>query len=888
MSKIFLRKYGEAATIDFDLFEVTGVDFRTDAVHASGDTVIMKNEAAEASTTNGFTDEGSTYSIVLTATEMQAARIKIIIIDQTATKVWLDTTITIETYGHASAQHAFDLDTAVPGVDVIQVSGDSTAADNLELMFDGTGYTDDTAPSSRSQVDGIGAASGGSFGIQNEGDNVDSAIKGVTFVGVETSGTNESVDFNDGVYHQIDDTAGGIDIVYQYDVGGGRTAVEVIWKGRLSGVPNSIALQTYNGSTWDTIATIDGKAGSTNDVETHSVFLQHTGTGADLGKVYVRLVCVGQTNPTLYTDQLFVSAVNIGQTIGYAGGAIWVDTNASNTNTEAFVDGVADNPVSTWAAALTLSAALNIKRFKIAPGSAITLTANSDDYEIAGQAYTLALGGQSIDGLYVFGGAISGTGTNTSVAPVFEDCPVGNVTLPPSVLRRCFLSGTITSSGAGDWYINHCMSRVAGTGSPVFDFGAAVGNTNLNMRLWSGGIQLESMGDTGTDAASIEGNGQVIEGACTGGVVAVRGNFTTAGITNLTLSDDARFSIEDLVDFIWDELLTSGTHNINKSAGKYLRGVEEFQGYEGGFIYIDTVNGAAGSESYVNGVLDNPVNNITDANILAAALGLEHFHIASGSSITFIASQTDQTFEGEGWTLALGGQDISNTDIHSASVSGIGTGASRAIFRECCMDSATISLATLMNCALDGDLVLGSAGTYIFNSCYSAIAGTATPSVDVGAAVGNTSVNFRHYSGGIELKNLGQAGTDNASVEGDGQVILNANCIGGTIAIRGNFTLTDNSSTTTVSDNARIDIGQINAQMADVMKTDVIAEMSVGAPPKNPTFEEAVMYVFMALTHKIDITAAFKEFHNDAGTLVWKKGLTDDGTTYSEAEGESG
>lgn len=110
MSEIFLRKYGVEATIDFSLYEVDGVNFRIDAVHAAGDTTLMKDEATEASTTNGFTDEGKGYSIVLTATEMQAARIVIYVVDLTATKVWLDRTIIIETYGHASAQHAFDLD----------------------------------------------------------------------------------------------------------------------------------------------------------------------------------------------------------------------------------------------------------------------------------------------------------------------------------------------------------------------------------------------------------------------------------------------------------------------------------------------------------------------------------------------------------------------------------------------------------------------------------------------------------------------------------------------------------------------------------------------------------------------------------------------------------
>ena len=560
-----LRKYGETTTINFTIKEVDNVDFRVDAAHGAGDSAIMKDEGAEANTTNGFADEGTGYSIVLTATEMEAARIMLYLVDQSGTKVWLDKALVIETYGHASAQHPY--------------MGEGVWDRAL------TGATHNVPASSGRRLRAIGDVVSGA---------VDDAAATVTSFVTDLAGGHDD--------HYADQTL-------------------LFTSGSLAGMSRTIL--AYNSST--------------------------------------KLVTIEEDLPE-------------------------------------------------------------------APG-------NGDDFDI----------------------------NPVHIHPVSQ-----------------------------------------------------------------------------------------------------------------------------IVDEVWDEVLTSATHNVAKSAGKRLRGVEEYQGYEGGFVYIDTVNGAAGSESYVNGVLDNPVNNIADANILAAALSLEHFHVASGSSITFAASQTDQTFEGEGWTLDLGGQDISNTDIHSASVSGIGTGIARAIFRECTMDSATIPVATLMYCALDGDLILGSSGTYIFDACYSAIAGTATPSVDVGAAVGNTSVNFRHYSGGMEFKNLGQAGTDNASIEGCGQVVLNANCVGGTIAIRGLFTLTDNSSTTTVSDDARIDVTQINGEVSDVLKIDTIAEMAVGAPPKNPTHEEAVMYIFMALTHKIDVTAVFKKFYDDAGTLIWQKALSDDGVTYSETEGQSG
>jgi len=109
---VHLRKYGVETTINFELYEVDGVDFRTDAADGGSDCSIMKDEGAEATCTNDFTDEGTGYSLVLTATEMEAARIVVYVIDS-ATKVWLDKAIIIETYGHASAMHAMDFDDGV-------------------------------------------------------------------------------------------------------------------------------------------------------------------------------------------------------------------------------------------------------------------------------------------------------------------------------------------------------------------------------------------------------------------------------------------------------------------------------------------------------------------------------------------------------------------------------------------------------------------------------------------------------------------------------------------------------------------------------------------------------------------------------------------------------
>ena len=114
MSEIW-RKYGAATTILFPLIDAGAVDFEsTPVTFAAGDIQISKDEGAFANTTNNPAHEGNgIYSLALTATEMEAGRIVITIIDQTATKEWEDQGVVLGTYGNASAQHAIDLDDSV-------------------------------------------------------------------------------------------------------------------------------------------------------------------------------------------------------------------------------------------------------------------------------------------------------------------------------------------------------------------------------------------------------------------------------------------------------------------------------------------------------------------------------------------------------------------------------------------------------------------------------------------------------------------------------------------------------------------------------------------------------------------------------------------------------
>lgn len=798
MSKVILRKYGESSTFNFDLFEIDGVDFKVDAVHASGDTKIMKDEGPEGNTDNGFTDEGQGYSIVATATEMEFARGRIYIVDQ-GTKAWLDTGITIETYGHASAQHE------VFPSDVVKISGDSTAADNLELQYDATGLTGDTFPSTQSQLSGLA----------NVGSAVNRPAASYTLTtGTQSANTYTATEALDGTNHEHTDDGGVLDLYYEFNIGAGlASSVQVT--GYVNGNNDDIGVYGYDwvAAAWVQIGNIDGKAQSTNDVNSFDMFVDMVGGGVIAGVVRVRFYkASGLTSATLAIDQIFTSFNQTAE--GYQNAAIWFDSGASNTSTVKGIDGTATNPVSTMGAVNTLLAATNLNRIEVLPGSTVTLAASQNDQVFNGENWILALESQDISGSTFIGAHVSGIASGTGTEQTFRNCHLAAIThIKETHILECGILGNQTVGEAGDYYFDRCHSSIAGTATWVFDFGAAIGDTNLNLRNYSGGIQLENMGDTGTDTASIEGQGQIIEGTCTGGTVAIRGLFTTSGITNLTLVDDARYDSGNLVKLIWDRVLTSGNHNIQNSSGKILRELKEIAGYEGGKIYYDNIGGAAGDEAFINGTLENPVNNMTDLNTLSATLNISSFMIAPGSTVTFAASQEKQIFTGEVWTLVLGNQSVSGTTFHGADISGICTGTIKPNFESCTINDVTLPPCHMHNCGIAGAFTVGSTGDFFLaDGCHSEVAGTGTPSIDFGAAVGDANLNLRNYSGGIELLNMGQAGTDNISIEGDGQVVINANSIGGTIAIRGHQTITGSTAFITaggtISDDARFAIDQ--------------------------------------------------------------------------------
>jgi len=348
---------------------------------------------------------------------------------------------------------------------------------------------------------------------------------------------------------------------------------------------------------------------------------------------------------------------------------------------------------------------------------------------------------------------------------------------------------------------------------------------------------------------------------------------------------DAMALTAGAVDAVWDESITSGAHNVANSSGKFLRQLRTNGTYAGGAVYIDTVNGSAGTEDYENGTDSNPVNTIADANTLATSLGISRFVVLPGSTITLAATQSNQVLEGHGWTLALGGQSIVGSKFIGATVSGIASGVGTTqVFEHCFLNVCSHIKGThVLFCSIQGTQTMVEAGDIFFDHCHSGVAGISTPTFDFGTAIGDTNLNIRHYSGGIQLEAMGDTGTDTASVEGHGQVV-EGTCTGGTVAIRGNFT-TSGITNLTLNDDARIDVAQINAEVDNALTVTTYPEPPKGAPGATLSLKDKIGYTYKAWRNKATQTATtYSLFNDDAATVDHDATVSDSAGTATRGE----
>jgi hypothetical protein len=411
--------------------------------------------------------------------------------------------------------HLIDVDLragANVDADLIAVSGNSTAADNLQLQYDTTGLSGDTFPATQASVANIAT---GSSAVNT------TAGSAVVTTGAEVNTYTATVAL-DGTVHEVNPD-GTTEFYYQFDLGPHGVPVSVLWDGYANSNGDTYTIKAYNwvGTAWEQIGTKEGTPGSTVVPVIYDLTTAHVGTGANEGLVRWQVTSADGTG--FNTDRILCSFAVVSPSAGYANGAIWVDTVSGTAGTEDYVNGTADNPVLTWANALTISTSLGIKRFQIVNGSTIALSANSDNFTLLGSHWALELESQSIDGMFTLGAHITGIGTATAIAH-FDTCSFGAVTLPPSKIVNSGIgetSGQFTAGSDGEYVFSECYSLVPGSGSPALVFTGLGSATGVNNRGWKGGATYTLDSDITLSHEVLAGGGTTIT---TGGAdVEVRG-----------------------------------------------------------------------------------------------------------------------------------------------------------------------------------------------------------------------------------------------------------------------------------------------------------------------------------------------------------------------------
>jgi len=482
---------------------------------------------------------------------------------------------------------------------------------------------------------------------------------------------------------------------------------------------------------------------------------------------------------------------------------------------------------------------------------------------------------------------------------------------------------------------NHFLGTgVGGTGQGVHISGTA-GTASNNV------IFDNEFADTAGTAILIQ-NGTILNTVITGNIIHgatgwgidigsdsvdafIRGN-ELGGNSSGDIQDGGTTSIiknnYDVTNDWYDHTNTGATHNITNTGGRQLRELDEQIGYQDGAIWIDTVNGASGTTLGENGTVNNPVDNITDAIALAVAIGISRMRVASGSSVTLLAALDGYEIYNSNWTLALGGQSISNSCIIGASVTGIATGASRPKFNGCQIGAVTLPPSLISKCGIgdnSGTFTVGSAGEYVFDECYSLVPGSGTPTFTMTGTGSATGINNRGWKGGasytldadITLSHEVVVGGGTTVVTGGANVeirgitrsvtltLSNAGTvqfdgITGPIAISGTATstvnlygvsssLADTSSGTTVTDGTT-SRPNINSEVLDVMSVDTFTEPS-SVPAATASLSTMVHWNYTLARNKITQSETTQTLRNDAdGADIGTSTVSDDGSTATRGE----
>ena len=256
---------------------------------------------------------------------------------------------------------------------------------------------------------------------------------------------------------------------------------------------------------------------------------------------------------------------------------------------------------------------------------------------------------------------------------------------------------------------------------------------------------------------------------------------------NLVAIDDVGGDISSISPTAFVQIILA---NSSSATSQNIQDIE-YSSFGGG-VTVDLTSSFSGIV-YPTGTPRQPVNNFLDALTIKTIRGFTKFYIRGDATIDAGLLYNGLIFEGESSTRSeftiTSAADVLGCEFNNATVTGVLDGYS--VIRDCVIQDLEFFDGFIYDSILSGTINLsGDQPSFIIN-CNSGIAGSLTPTIDMGGS--GSSLVLRKYDGGIKLIN--KNGPDKVSIDlARGQVILDSTVTAGEILIRGIGKLTDNST----------------------------------------------------------------------------------------------
>lgn len=209
-------------------------------------------------------------------------------------------------------------------------------------------------------------------------------------------------------------------------------------------------------------------------------------------------------------------------------------------------------------------------------------------------------------------------------------------------------------------------------------------------------------------------------------------------------------------------------------------------------VHFDSSAGNTNTDVGVDGTISNPVSTEAAALTIAAALGINAFHI---SGVIFLGvAHTEATFYGSGaGTLLFNSKSTSKCVFEDLTLIGDAV-FSANLTRDCRFSGVTNFAGDARRCEFIGSGIPCSISGSDFVDCRTVGSGT----VRFSFAGTNQPVVFRDFVGDVTIEDMDTAGINVQFGLGAGRVTVDPTCTSGDLVLSGIATLADNSAGTAV------------------------------------------------------------------------------------------